>query len=253
MVRLKIKNLNRAITELTSVEMSIYIYIAQRASLCGIAEGIKMSSAINECRISKQSYYNALRSLEKKAFILENSSNRLNQILILDNCFKSENDCDEPYLNLNMNFLRTTEFHCASIGLKKFLLRALCFKNQSAWNITQNLLKQYKVKIEELNKFFKIKVSGKSLSLQCKEKLTRAASNIHYLKFRQKIELLMKKHKVMYDESSLTDATRSITNFRELPSIIGIALEATIKKGSLEPKLITSILYRCKNKKNALA
>jgi len=252
-LRLKIKNLSKAISELTSAEISLYIYIAQRSDRTGLMHDLSMRDVCLKTGLSKQHFYNCLDNLSEKGFLYISQTKMINfDILLIDNKFASDSDFSEPYLNLNYNFLSSLNFHRLSMGIKKFILRAFSFSNTANsrnWKISIDTLKSYKINIEDLKEFFDIRETNNSVfSFRLKSNFIKQSFNTFFLFYEHKLKNLLHKRKTSYTSETLHDSVQTITNFRNYQGIISYALSLPENKYLIQPKLLTYIisLYRDK-------
>lgn len=252
-LRLKIKNLNRAIAELTSAELSLYIYIAQRSDRTGIMTDLSMRDVCLKTGLSKQHFYNCLDNLSEKGFLYISQTKVINfDIILIDNKFSSDNDSSEPYLNLNYNFLSNLIFHRLPMGIKKFILRAFSFNstaNNRNWRISIDTLKSYKIKVDDLHEFFDIRSMNDSVfSFRLKSNFIKQSFNTFYIFYEHRLKNILHRRKTTYTTETLRDSVQTISNFRNYQGIINYAISLPDHKYSVQPKLLTYIisLYRDK-------
>ncbi|MCT4584102.1 MAG: hypothetical protein N4A54_04170 [Peptostreptococcaceae bacterium] len=162
-MKLKIHILNRLISDLNSKEINLLIYLAQRQEeSTGIIKDIYYKDVVECTFISQSHFYNCLRSLEKKGFIIvdySNSNSKFYTVRILNNNFPFGQK-KEKYLNLNYRFLHTGKFMSLDASMKKFLLRVFSLKDaKEQLDFTPDKLKEYNVlhRIEELKMFLSVK------------------------------------------------------------------------------------------------
>jgi len=244
-MRLKIKNLNLALETLTSNEFSLYIYIAQRSNIKGLMQDLKMTDAKEQIEFSKQGFYDALYSLEKKGLIHINYSKNIHfDILLNDNSFENEKDTSDPYLNLNYDFLNTKIFHSLKLAIKKFILRLLSFKGKR--KLSKDSLKRYKVYyiINELKEFFDIEeIENGVFYFSMSFNFLKQHGNIFFCHIKHKIKTFANRHKLSYAPKDLKDAINVLTNNRKYVSIINYALNELVRqKKHLNPKLLNHII-----------
>jgi hypothetical protein len=259
-MRLKIKNLNKAIENLTGAELSLYTYIVQRTDINGLLQDLSMKQTILKIGISKQHFYNCLYSLEEKGFLYVSQTKAIGyDILLIDNKFSSEKDSTEPYLNLHYKILNTVSFHRLPVAIKKFLLRALSFAGKNKWSVSEDTLKSYKLTIDDILQFFKIKDLGlnkqkdRHFNLQLFSQFTKIDRNIFYLHYHHRLLKFLSKNKISYTQDTLNTSIQVLSNFRSYPGLAGQSLAQMKNKFLLQPKLITYIInfYKIKieNKK----
>lgn len=248
-MRLKISNLNKAIKKLSGGELSLYIYITQRSDRTGILQDLSMKQACLKTSLSKQHFYNCLYALEVKGFLHISQTKSIGfDILLIDNKFLSEEDASEPYMNLHYAILNTLVFHRLPIAMKKFILRALSFSNKHKWNVSEDMLKDYKLKIEDLVHFFKIKNLGlnkkkdRHFNIQFIREFSKIDKNLFYLHYHHRLTKFLSKQKIAYTLESLNDSIQVLSNYRQYQSLAGLGLEQMKSNFLLQPKLLNYIV-----------
>lgn len=247
-MRLKIKNLNRLINEyLTDSELSLYIYISKYCDLKGILTNLKMSEATTICNFSKQTFYNALYSLQSKGFIIIQKNREIDyDILLVDNQFKHEKDTSDPYLNLNFDLLETKEFYNLSKHIKRVLLRILSIKGHRI-KMTKDTLKEYNVFyiLEKLKKYINItrQVNGTYI-LELKYKYRNKNRNLFFKAYYHQIKNMLCKTNLSYSPKDLMDAVKLAINNREYFSIFLYALDEMHRYGTVNGKILNTIIKR---------
>lgn len=247
-MRLKIKNLNRLINEnITDSEISLYLYLTQRIDFKGIITDVKMNEVTNICDFSKQTFYNALRSLEKKDFIMIQKNRHIDyDIYIKNNQFESEKDTTDPYMNLHYDFLNQKEFHNLSKNIKLLLLRIFSMKNRTI-KLTKDSLKRYKClyELDFLKKYLDItqKVNGTYI-LKIKRKYKKTANNIFHRSFRHRVKNLIKKIGLKFVPKDLRDTITLAINNREHFNHFLYALQEMQRYQYIKPKIINTIIQR---------
>lgn len=251
-MRLKIKNLVRAFDQLTSLEFSLYIHIAQRVDLRGLIQDLTMADTKQVIGCSKQGFYDALYSLEKKKFLSISYSKNVDfDILLTDNYFKNEKDTFDPYINLNFAFINTRKFHELNVSIKKFILRIMSFKGKR--RLSKDTLKTYKVLylLDDLKEFFDIKILDNNIFIfSMTYQFIKNYGNIFFQHIRHKIKTFAKKNRLTYEPKELKDTINVIYNNREFVTFYNYALNELVRQGKekLEPKLINHIITNHKRK-----
>lgn len=253
-MRLKISNLNNAIKQLSGGELSLYIYITQRADRTGLLHDLSMKQTCLKTSLSKQHFYNCLYALEVKGFLHISQAKSIGfDILLVDNKFLSEDDASDPYMNLHYSILNSLVFHKLSISMKKFILRALSFSNKHKWNVSEDMLKSYKLKIEDLSRFFKVKSLGlnkkkdRHFNIQFIREFSKVDKNLFYLHYHHRLTKFLSKQKIAYTLESLNDSIQVLSNYRQYQSLAGLGLEQMKDKFLLQPKLLNYIVNIHKN------
>jgi len=243
-MRLKNDILNRLINEdITSSELSLYIFIAQRSSFEGIMPNLKMRDFVDSCDFSKQTFYNALYSLQEKNFIIiQNNREVYFDTYLINNQFKNEKDTTDVYHNLNYDFLNTNDFHNLNIHVKRLLLRALSMKTNTL-KYTKDTLKKYKCfrYLKFLSKFFNI-ATLKNGTYILNFKYTNKDRNLFYNYLKNKIVFILEKHKISYTLKDLRDAINVSYNNRKYFSFVLYAFNEMRKYGFLKGALLNKII-----------
>lgn len=160
-MRLKQKNRDKAIEQLTNVELALYIYIVRRQNHKGLLQDLNITTISKYTGHSRQGLYDALYSLENKGFIHINYFKNVNfDIIVVDNSFDSPNirnnkDVD-PYINMNSGIFEKGIFYSSNIYIKRFILKFLGFNGPIS--LTVDTLKKYNVYqyLDHLKCLFKI-------------------------------------------------------------------------------------------------
>lgn len=243
-MRLKISNLNRAITDLSSKELDLYIYIVQLQGDLGSTRGICCKDASSLLLMAKQSFYNSLYSLEKKGFIVIDYTNGRNwNVYVLDNSFTSKED-RKAYLNLNRDFMLSKEYLGMNVNLKKFILRMYSL-NAAGKNVklTPDTLKKYKVTIDDIEMYFKTKTSKNGCwLLRFKDGYTTKSQTDYFAHYKHMIENYCRTFKLSYIWKDLKDTVKLFNlYYHKKKHRLSNAMEQCINKGKLEPRLINYI------------
>lgn len=159
---------------LTSKEYDFLIHIAHYQDLMGQVKGIYYRDVCKACDMCKQTFYESLRSLQKKGIITYKSVNNDYDITILDNEFPNPESFKEGYINVTrkafinenfrglkgkekillMIFLKNTNDNSGSysIGTKKF------YDNYTdLLGVTKKVLRGY---LHSLRKIFSIGIKN---------------------------------------------------------------------------------------------
>ena len=101
-MQIKYRILNK-LPNLTNTEMDLFLYIAKIQNIYGIAYGVHHKAACDHTGMCKQSFYTALRSLERKGIISISRRSEIDyDVTILDNDFSYDGAFKEGYVNLHM-------------------------------------------------------------------------------------------------------------------------------------------------------
>lgn len=115
-----------SIPNVTDTELVLLIYISKIQDQFGNIKGLYYKDACRVLGCCKQSFYNALYSLEQKGYIQINfmyKEQKFWDLTILDNIFISEKDDKKSYLNTNKKLFNTDQFKSLKLNEKKLILK----------------------------------------------------------------------------------------------------------------------------------
>jgi hypothetical protein len=122
------------IQNVTGIELDLLLYLSLIQDQFGNIKGLYYKDVCKELDCCKQSFYNALKGLELKEYILINFNYKEQKywdLTILDNVFACENDDKKSYLNTNRKLFYTKEFRGLKVNEKKLLVYiALIYKGE---------------------------------------------------------------------------------------------------------------------------
>ena len=248
-VKLKIKNLNKLIDELSGREIDFFLYLVKRQCSMGCVNGVYYRDVLEDLHMPRSTFYVALDTLEKKGFVRVDwfNSRKDFNIVVIDNSFLSEDDFKEGYVNVNLDFILSEQFILLNVNLKKFFLRMLGLQaNTKSVKLLKDTLRQYKVHgyLEELAKLFNMILDGNGYLFTIKSELLKKSNNDEYLQYEHKLVGYCKNYNINYSLKELRDSVKTIINNRKtrMAHVLN-ALDSIRKKGILQPKLITSYCY----------
>ena len=94
-MRIKYSLINKLNT-LKSTEFTLFLYLAKYQQLNGLVQGVHNQTVCQETGMCKQSFYNALRGLEKKNIISVTKASDIDyNVLIIGNDFTAEEAFDK--------------------------------------------------------------------------------------------------------------------------------------------------------------
>lgn len=248
-MRIKFKIRDRAVRELTSVELNVLIYLTRRQDIKGLIQDVNVVAMSNTISNSRQGIYNALYSLERKKFIHINDFKTSNfDILIIDNSFAkfigNNNEKVDQYLNLNFKIFEDGLFYLYNMNIKNFLLKIMSFNKFMSFS--EDKLKELKVfkHLDILKKLFKVyKVNNVYVFKDINGFLTQD-KNVQYRYLLHKLRIFANKYFKNYDFSQLDDIVSVVSNnhFR-LNKVISSLFKLIKYNKGLNPKLFNAILY----------
>ena len=247
-MKIKTRNLNRLIKDLSSREIDFFLYLIKRQDDIGLVNDVYSQDVMESLNMPRSTFYSALKNLEDKKFIHINWRNdtRGFDITIIDNAFLSRSDFKEGYVNVNLDFILSAEFVLLGVNIKKFFLRLLGLQaNKKPVGLIKDTLKRYKVhnQMDILDKLFDILVDGNLIMFTIKSVLLKQSCSGEYLQYRNKIENYCEEYSLDYTDREMHDTTRSIINHTRKGrfALIQKALDAIRRIGRLQPKLINHI------------
>lgn len=231
-MKLKYAIIHKLIT-LTAKEMELLMYIIMvEDQETGLAEGVHYRDVMQYTGMCKQSFYNALRGLERKGIVRVTRPSDVDyNVLVLDNGFPDHN-WSEGYVNLSRKVFRTKKFrnlkahekymlleflkgthengHSMCIGVKKFYE-----KFQKLLGVTARVLRGY---LHNLKKFFSIGIKNGKYYItylhsvfQDKDHSGKSEESMH-------LEQLVKKechrNHISYDDENLEDTAYLVKQYR---------------------------------------
>lgn len=136
-MRIKYSLLER-IKNLSSTEMDFLLYIARKQDLRGCVFGVHNQDVCRNTGMCKQSFYTAMRGLERKGIIsISRSSDIDYDIQILDNAFPEQESFKEGYINLQRSVFHKKQFKQLKAREKWMLMYFLhiTHENSSSYRI----------------------------------------------------------------------------------------------------------------------
>lgn len=127
--------------QLTNREIDLLLYIARYQDDHGQIRGIYYRTACEACDMCKQTFYNSLRSLEKKGVVEVSHVDSDFDIRILDNDFSYPESYSEGYVNVNRQVFRSAAFRKLRAKEKVFVMVLM--------KITHNAYSSYQIGVEK--------------------------------------------------------------------------------------------------------
>ena len=270
MQKIKRQVVQKILKEVNSInQLNLLLHISQYQNDAGIVNNIFYKDVCLKLKMSPQTFYNALYSLEKKGFLIVSGRHGVFDIRVIDNYFFNKEHYREGYLDLaKYPFVFSFLFLSQSLITKKIALKLLLditVKKSFKVGIEKIRewvgcsLKEANFAISKLGEFFHISsVNTKKNSFFAykKEKYTmfifKIKERTEYKKYthtnlykyvEHMIRTIMIQFKVNYTTKDLFDIYYLFkSQYKKIPKILN-ALYYTIKeKRTLEPKLINYII-----------
>lgn len=136
---------------LSAKEMDLFFYLVERMNqFNGYVEGVYYKDVMQVTGMCKQSFYNALKGLEKKEIVTVNKSSDVDyNVVILGNAFPDAEARKKGYVKLNRKAFRTKEFWQLKAHEKYMLLEFLKGTHENGSSIRIGVEKFYE-KYQEL-------------------------------------------------------------------------------------------------------
>lgn len=247
-MKLKTRNLNRLIDEMSGREIDLFLYLIKRQNDLGQVDSIYYKDALIELSMPKSTFYSALKYLEDSDFIHIDWGSNYGEykITITDNIFTSEENYKEGYLNLNLDLILSKMFIQLHVNMKKLLLRLLGMQaGTRKVKITKEMLKQFRVYncFEELKALFLITDYENGWLFTLRKELRKHSHNTYFLQYQHKLVNYCKRYNINYTVTELVDSVKVIITYRHKMPNIQKALDYIREKiHLLQPKLIN---YMC--------
>lgn len=247
-MKLKTRNLNRLIDEMSGREIDLFLYLIKRQNDLGQVDSIYYKDALIELSMPKSTFYSALKYLEDSDFIHIDWGSNYGEykITITDNIFTSEKNYKEGYLNLNLDLILSKMFIQLHVNMKKLLLRLLGMQaGTRKVKITKEMLKQFRVYncFEELKALFLITDYENGWLFTLRKELRKHSHNTYFLQYQHKLINYCKRYNINYTVNELVDSVKVIITYRHKMPNIQKALDYIREKiHLLQPKLIN---YMC--------
>ena len=270
MQKIKRQVVKKILKEISSVnQLDLLLYISQYQNDAGIVNNIFYKDVCLKLKMSPQTFYNALYSLERKGFLIVAGRHGVFDIRVIDNYFFNKDHYREGYLDLaKYPFVFSFSFLSQSLTTKKIALKLLLditVKKSFKVGIEKIRewvgcsLKEVNFAISQLDEFFYISsIDIKEINSSAYKKeghimfIFKIKDKTEYKKYKHtnlykyvehKIRTIMIQFKINYTTKDLFDIYYLFkSQYKKIPKILS-ALYHTIKeKGTLEPKLINYII-----------
>ena len=249
-MKLKTRNLNRLIDEMSGREIDLFLYLIKRQNDFGQIDSIYYKDALIDLSMPKSTFYSAMKDLENADFIHIDWGANYGEykITIIDNIFTSEENYKEGYLNLNLDLILSQMFIKLHVNMKKLLLRLLGMQaGTRKVKVTKEMLKKFKVYcyFEDLKLLFNITDYENGWLFTLRKELRKRSHNTYFLQYQHKLINYCKRYKIAYTIEELVDSVNVIVNNRHKMSKVQTALDKIRDNiHMLQPALIN---YACTN------
>lgn len=246
---------------ITDSELDLLLYLGGIQDVFGNVKGIYYKDVCETLNYCKQSFYNALKGLEVKGYIvinIEYKEKNYWECTILDNVFSSDKDDRKSYLNVNKQFFASTEFRTLKLNEKKLCIKLymsilkpglsifpdkikewLSVKSNSViWSYLKNIKPLFSYSIKPTKTADKLFFAF-NIEL---DKAQESSEREVYL--RHRIKYLLKKQKICYSPQDIADLITLLGQFASvgIGKIISVICHVIEKKKKIEGKLINSLL-----------
>ncbi len=242
-MKIKYKNLNKILDNCTSKEIDFIIEIAQYQDEYGMVKGINYKDIIENINISKSTFFKLLNILQDKQIIkinyLEQEYNFWN-IEIIDNDFSASANYKDGYLNINIDFLHSSEFKKLKRAEKVIILNLikLSFNRNKIKVSLQTLSKWTGCKkqsilyyIKKLSNFFEITRDYDMYTFYMNGQFYNKSNTEKDVNNRHKLTYLSRKNRIPICKNSIKNVANLFNQYTNInPSIIFDIIEKSIKK-----------------------
>lgn len=246
-MKIKNKNINKLIKDLSGREIDFYLYAVKRQSDIGYVEGITQLKMQEDIGMPRSTFHVVLNSLEEKGMIDVDwdNHNKYFCLYLTENKFLSMCDFKEGYVNINLDFILSKDFMVLGVNLKKFFLRLLGLQaNRKEVKLLKDTLKRYKVLgfMEQLSELFDIETDGRCYWFKIKVTILKQSGNSKHLEYQQRLINYCRNYNIEYTLEQLRDtANVIINNIQKKLHLIHRGLDYIREKGVLQPKLLNYI------------
>lgn len=180
-------------SNLTRAEMDFLLYIAKKQNLRGFVPGVHNQDVVRNTGMCKQSFYTAMRGLERKGLIRIFRATDIDyDITILDNDFSYEGAFQEGYVNIQRKVFHTKKFQSLK-AREKFMLmyflkithensssyrigtRMFYEKFTSVFQVTERVVRYY---LHALREFFSVGINNGIYYITYKHSVFQAVAGI---------------------------------------------------------------------------
>lgn len=140
------------LNKLTSKEMDLFFYLVKRQDeKTGFVEGVYYRDAMKQTAMCKQSFYNALRGLEKKGIITVTKVTDMDyNIYILGNAFPTKEEYKKGYASLNRKAFHNNNFQKLTAHEKYMLLEFMKGTHENGHSLVMRVENLYQKFMEIL-------------------------------------------------------------------------------------------------------
>lgn len=240
-MRIKYSLINKLNT-LKSTEFTLFLYLAKYQQLNGLVQGVHNQMVCQETGMCKQSFYNALRGLEKKNIISVTKASDIDyNVLIIGNDFTAEEAFDkgcEGYINLHRAIFHKKQFkqlgakekwlvlyflHCTHenrgsyrIGTHKFYEK-FC----AILKVTKRMVREY---LHKLRSFFSIGIKNGLYYITYKRSVFEPMQDegVEKQEHEHFIRAMIRRCKIKKaDERGVRDVAQLIKQYRNIAKDLG--------------------------------
>lgn len=254
------------IQNVTSTEIDFLLYLSSIQNEFGKVIGVHYKTAMLELSLKcKQTYYNSIRGLEEKGYILSSQGKGgYWDFLIVDNMFLNDDDDKNGYFNTNRQFLFEPEFKALKANEKKLCIKLAISYQEDNFNkfglhvYPKTIAKWLGIKsvglvfnyMESIEMFFpSTRKDGVEGELFVIEKGNAVPFNTTGQSEREnhlthKFKYFCSTFKIPYTTQDLKDLIILVGQYAKkgLSKVYRVIFDVLLSKRSVEPKLINSIL-----------
>lgn len=223
---------------LKATEMDLLLYIATKQDIHGLVVGVHNQDVCKHTGMCKQSFYNSLRSLEKKKIITVWKNSDIDyDILINGNDFGYENSYKEGYINLQRSIFHKKQFKTMKAGEKWLLMYFLHITHENSGSyrigtktfyakfknllgVTGRVIRSY---LHSLRRFFSIGIVKGNYYITYRHSIfhpkeavgTDRACHEHF------VQAQARRNKIRPSMEEVQETAKLITQYREVAARLG--------------------------------
>lgn len=265
MQKLAYELLDQILEKCSKKEIDFILYCCQYQNELGNVRGINYKFTCLDIHVSKQGFYNILKSLEEKGIIIINwlNSEKDWSFTFINNKFLDYKDTRKGYLKTNFFFLHELDFKNLNVKAKKLILKLLkVYRPDKQFRMSREKLQEWagvknqeelETYIDILRKYFNITDFKGLLIIKLKRYNQRYTDTDLYKSLSHRIKTFCSNYSISYT----MDAVKELyfifkDNWEEFNKVVA-ALSDTVFRyrhdgsyriRSIEPGLIKSMLAR---------
>ena len=254
-MRIKYSLLDK-LKNLKSTEMNFLLYIATKQDMRGFVAGVHNQDVCRHTGMCKQSFYNSMRSLEKKKIITVYRNSDIDyDILINDNDFSYQDSFREGYIDLQRSIFHKKQFKQLKAGEKWLLMYFLHITHENSGSyrigtrtfynkfmallgVTGRVIRAY---LHSLRRFFSIGIVKKNYYITYRHSVfnQKEAVGADRACHEHFVRAQARRNKIRPGREEVQETAKLITQYRETAAGVGYDMFQVLAdaiKGSIHKK-----------------